>query len=104
MVKFVVKWSMTSLWVREVWDSISGPVKTSARRHRCEVSLELCCPGAEPRRWIPPLVTRFSVIPRISRLIGSRDMGINPSPNVFVNRPAKTSFEFDHGKGLAVSF
>ena len=26
---------------------------------------ELCCPGAEPRRWIPPLVTRFSVIAQV---------------------------------------
>ena len=34
-------------------------------RHRCDVSLDLCCPGAMPRRWIPLLVTRFGVIPRV---------------------------------------
>ena len=36
-----------------VWDSIPGPVKSdtvsSTDRHRCDVSSELCCPGAEPR-------------------------------------------------------
>ena len=26
--------------------------------HCCDVSSELCGPGAEPRRWVPPLVTR----------------------------------------------
>ena len=34
-------------------------------RHRCDVSAELCCPDAKPRRWIPLLVTRFGVIKRI---------------------------------------
>ena len=24
---------------------------------RCDVFSELCCPGAKPQRWIPPLVT-----------------------------------------------
>ena len=32
--------------------------------HRCDVSSELCCPDAKPRRWAP-LVTRFGVIPRV---------------------------------------
>ena len=27
--------------------------------------LELYCPGAEPWRWAPPLVTRFGIIPRV---------------------------------------
>ena len=34
---------------------------SSTARHRCDVSLELCCPGAMPGRWTPPLVTRFDV-------------------------------------------
>ena len=34
-------------------------------RHRCDVSSELRSPGAKPRRWAPPLVTRFGVIPRV---------------------------------------
>ena len=34
-------------------------------RHRCDVSSELCCPGAKSRRWIPALVTRFGVMPRV---------------------------------------
>ena len=34
-------------------------------RHRCDVSSELFYSGAKPRRWIPPLVTRFGVIPRV---------------------------------------
>ena len=36
-----------------------------AARHRCDVSLELCCPGAKSRRWAPPDVTRFGVIPQV---------------------------------------
>ena len=34
-----------------------------ARQHR-DVSSKLCCPGAKPRRWTPPLVTYFDVIRR----------------------------------------
>ena len=34
-------------------------------RHRCDVSSELCSPGAKPRRWAPQLVTRFGVISRV---------------------------------------
>ena len=36
-----------------------------ATRHSYDVSSELCCPGAKPRRWAPQLVTRFGVIPRV---------------------------------------
>ena len=41
-----------------------GTVSPTARL-RCDVSSELCSPGAKPRRWAPPLVTRFGVIPRV---------------------------------------
>ena len=34
-------------------------------RHRCDVPSELCSQGAKPRRWVPPLVTRFGEIPRV---------------------------------------
>ena len=34
-------------------------------RHRCDVSSELCCPGAKQRKLAPPLVTRFGVIPPV---------------------------------------
>ena len=49
------------------FDSRAGQIDTvsPAARHRCEVSLELCCPGAKPWRLAPPLVTRFGVIPRV---------------------------------------
>ena len=33
-------------------------------RHRCNVSSLVCYPGAKPRRWTQPLVTRFGVILR----------------------------------------
>ena len=36
-------------------------------RYRCDVLLELCSPGAKPRRWAPQLVTRFGVILRVKR-------------------------------------
>ena len=32
--------------------------------HRCDVLSELCRPIAKPRRWAPPLVTRFGVRPQ----------------------------------------
>ena len=58
-----------TLSVREVWGSIPGPVKSDTvsptTRHRCDVSSELCSPGAKPRRWAPQLVTRFGVIQRV---------------------------------------
>ena len=41
----------TSLFVREVQGSITGPVKLDTgsltARHLCDVSSELCCPGAD---------------------------------------------------------
>ena len=63
------QWLKTSLLVREVLGSILGLVKldtvSPSARHRCDVSSELCRPGANPRRLIPPLVTRFGAIPRV---------------------------------------
>ena len=60
---------VTSLSTRGVRGSIPGPIKSDTispmTRHRRNVSLELCCPDAKPRRWTPPLVTRFDVIPRV---------------------------------------
>ena len=45
------------------------PVKTDTLSptacHRCNDFTELCCPGAKLRRWVPLLVTRFGVIPRV---------------------------------------
>ena len=59
----------TLLSVKEVWGSIPGLVKSDTvsptARHRCDASSELCYSGAKPRRWIPPLVTCFGVIPRV---------------------------------------
>ena len=56
----------TSLLMREVWDSIPGLVKSDTvsptTRHCCDVFSELCCLGAKPRPWSPPLVTRLGVI------------------------------------------
>ena len=46
-------------WVGQTGHSVP------AVRHRCDVSSELCCSGAKPRRWISSLVTRFGVIPRV---------------------------------------
>ena len=49
------------------FDSQAGKIVTVSptARHRCDVSSELCCPGAKPRRWAPSLDTRFGVIPRV---------------------------------------
>ena len=33
--------------------------------HRSDVSSKLCYPGAKSRRWAPPLVPRFGVIPPV---------------------------------------
>ena len=57
----------TLLSVREVLGSIFRSVKSTTAsptvRYRCcDVSSELCCPDARPRKWIPPLVTRFGEI------------------------------------------
>ena len=49
-----------SMW--KVGGSIPRPVKSDidtvqpAARHRCDVSSELCCPGARSRGRAPPLV------------------------------------------------
>ena len=45
------------------FDSRAGQIGTVSppARPRCDVSSELCCPGAMPRRWIPSIVTRFDV-------------------------------------------
>ena len=43
-------------------DMWAGLVSGTAR-HRRDVSSELRCPGASPRRWTPSLATRFDVIP-----------------------------------------
>ena len=38
------------------FDSWEGQI--GQRHHRCDVSSELCCPGADSRRWISLLVAR----------------------------------------------
>ena len=49
--------------------SIPGSVKSETASatscHRCDVSQELCCPGAKLRRWASPLVARFGVMARV---------------------------------------
>ena len=59
----------TSLSVRQVWGSISEPVKirqcVATPHHRCGTSSELCCPGAKPQRRTPSLVTYLGVITRV---------------------------------------
>ena len=58
---------------RCVRSEVSRPVKSNTvslpASHRCDVFLELCCPGPKPRRWTPPLVTDrptlFDVIARV---------------------------------------
>ena len=56
----------TSLLVREVWVSIPGKIKSDTvspqARYRCNVSSNLCSPGAKSRRLASPLVTRFGAI------------------------------------------
>ena len=49
------------------FDSRAGQIGSvlATTRHRCNVSSELCCSGAQPPRWAPPLVTRFEVIPLV---------------------------------------
>ena len=48
------------------FDSRAGQISAVSLtvRHRCDVSLELRCPGAKPRRWTRYSFTRFAVIPR----------------------------------------
>ena len=50
-----------------VFDSRDDQIGTMSptARHRCDVSSELCFPGAKPRRWAPPLLTRCGVILRM---------------------------------------
>ena len=49
------------------FDYRAGQIDTVSptTRHRCDVSSELCSPGAQPRRWAPQLITRFGVIRRV---------------------------------------
>ena len=46
------------------------PVQSNRTQHRerraIAVSSKLCCLEAKPRRWIPLLVTRFGVMPRVT--------------------------------------
>ena len=42
---------------------IKSDIASLTTRHRCDVSLEVSCPGAKSRRCAPLLVTRFGVIP-----------------------------------------
>ena len=52
------------------FDSRAGQMDTvSPKAHPCDVSLELYRPGIKSRRWTPPLVTRFGVIPRADHCI-----------------------------------
>ena len=44
------------------YGSISRPVKLDTVLPPLQYRLEWCCPGAKPRRWTPPLVTRFLII------------------------------------------
>ena len=46
----------------DFWADGNITVSPTARL-RCDVSSELCCPGAKPRRLTSPLVSRFGVIP-----------------------------------------
>ena len=59
----------TLLLLREVSGSIPEPIKldtvSPTARHRCKVSLKLCCPGVKPRKRPSSLVTRFVAIPRV---------------------------------------
>ena len=59
--------------VREVWGSIPGPVKSGTvsptARYRCDVPLDLCCPGAMRRRWPPPLVSPYMLRRNIASIM-----------------------------------
>ena len=56
--------SIATLSAQKVLDSITGPVKSDlvspAARHCCDVSSELCCSDAKPRRW-PSGMERLSL-------------------------------------------
>ena len=47
-----LKWEALGLFP----ESVKSDTTTATARHRCDVSSELCCPGAKLRRWAPPLV------------------------------------------------
>ena len=77
----------TSLSVREVLGSIPGPIKSNtAWTMACnssDVSLELCCSGAKPQRWTPPLDTRFDVMPQVRDETGQNFLDpIGKTPNL----------------------
>ena len=44
---------LLSTSLSEVCGSIPGSVKSDAVSHRCDVSLEQCCPDPKPRKWDP---------------------------------------------------
>ena len=46
------------------FDSRAGQIGHS-RQRLANAATFLCCPGAKPWQWIPPLVTRFGVISRV---------------------------------------
>ena len=49
------------------FDSRPGQIGTvlPTACHRCDVSSKMCCPDVKPRRWSPPLVTRFVITRRV---------------------------------------
>ena len=53
------------LSVQEICGSIPRSVKLAQFRQRYDVSWELCCPGAKPRRCALPFLTGFGVIPPV---------------------------------------
>ena len=58
-----------SLSMRRCGVGFPGRSNRTQARHHCDVSSGLCCPGANPRRWIPKLVTLFDVIPRVNEYL-----------------------------------
>ena len=63
LITLVSSVAKRTLSMMEIWDSIPRPVKLA--QYRYDVSLELCCSSAKPRRWALPLVIRFGVIARV---------------------------------------
>ena len=63
-----------SLLVREDLSSIPGSVKSDTilptYRHRCDVSSELCCPGATLQRWAPHLLHVSAYYRQYKDLVG----------------------------------
>ena len=61
----------TTLSLREVRGSIPVPIKSDTVPPTARQSSPLrrffgaVLPGAKPRRWAPPLVTRFGVMPQV---------------------------------------